>query len=182
MAERLEVKEAKLEEEAGRNTAREEQVRKLEQVFNAHRKEVIEMEKSLDKDLQGMRPRRLEILKRAKTSLDAVAETAKADYAAAGVEKVLRTCDENGLKVLDVLVKQVSPDSRMVGLELISLKGCRKVDAQCSRCSSRRSQGLHRSTTRKSRNNAQSLRKSDSATSSTYRGFHSPTTCCQHRS
>jgi hypothetical protein len=110
MTERLEIKEAKQEEEAARSDIRASQITTLEQVFNAHRKEAVEMEKTLDKDLEGMRPKRLEILKRAKTGLDVALDSAKADYAAVVVEKVLRTCDENGLKVLDVLVKQVGLD------------------------------------------------------------------------
>ena len=87
---------------------RQESLRKLELVAAAHRKEAHEMAKSLDRDHKAMRPRRLSILKRAKAALDEAGETNKSEYAARVIMEVLRTCDGNGLKVMDVLVRQVS--------------------------------------------------------------------------
>lgn len=87
---------------------RQASLRNLEVVAAAHRKEAHEMAKSLDKDHKAMRPRRLSILKRAKVALDEAGETAKSEYAARVIKEVLRTCDGNGLKVMDVLVRQVS--------------------------------------------------------------------------
>lgn len=111
MADKVESRETDQAAEALRITARKEQLAALEQVAATHRKEAAEMETSLDKDFQGMRSKRLDILQRAKTRLDAKAQATRADYAAIVVEKVLRTCDENGLKVLDVLVREVSAES-----------------------------------------------------------------------
>lgn len=95
-------------EESEVSLARQEQFRKLEAVAASHRKEAQEMEKSLDEDFAVMRPRRMLILKRAKVALDSATETAKSEYAARVIGDVLRTCDGNGLKVIDVLVRKVS--------------------------------------------------------------------------
>ncbi|GHJ88245.1 hypothetical protein NliqN6_4647 [Naganishia liquefaciens] len=92
--------------------ARDESLRAFEAVAATHRKEAHELVKQFrpddgdDAHQRAMRPRRMDILRRAKVALDRALERAKADRAAHIVEGVLRACDANGLKVMDVLVRQ----------------------------------------------------------------------------
>jgi hypothetical protein len=107
-AEVIVARESQKTQESEVSLTRQEQTRKIQAVSAAHRKEALEMEKSLDKDHAAMRPRRLSILKRAKVALDDAAEEAKSEYASRIIKDVLKTCDENGVKVMDALVRQVS--------------------------------------------------------------------------
>ncbi|KAJ9110710.1 hypothetical protein QFC22_006688 [Naganishia vaughanmartiniae] len=107
MSEQLTAKESQPRAEMPLAVDSQYQIQRLTNIAKGCRAEGREMDKASDRDLNALRPNRLKLLQNAKREMDETMDKFKLECATQVIRKVLRACDENGLRVLDVVVKQV---------------------------------------------------------------------------
>ncbi|KAJ9091203.1 hypothetical protein QFC19_009199 [Naganishia cerealis] len=128
LAEQLAAKECQRDVETPNNVDREFHLQRVADIAKKCRLKAHEMDRTPEKDSSALRPQRLELLKSSKRQLDEAVENSKLECIAPVVEGVLRACDVNGLRVLDVIVRQAVETTsdgligRSEGLETATLQ------------------------------------------------------------
>ncbi|KAJ9099978.1 hypothetical protein QFC21_003986 [Naganishia friedmannii] len=106
MAERLVAEEGRREGETPSTIDSQTHIQRLTDIVKMCRKEANAMDKAPNKDLDALRPKRLQLLVNTKRQLDEAVETFKMECTRPIIDKVLRACDVKGLQALDVVVQK----------------------------------------------------------------------------
>lgn len=131
MAEQLVAKESLCEAGISFTVNSQVHIQRLTDIAKKCRMKANEMDKAPEKDLSALRPKRLELLRDTKRQLDEAVEESKYECTTRVIERILRSCDINGLRVLDVVVRKVREireEGMYMLLTILIFTGCRRKD------------------------------------------------------